>query len=32
MKKVAIALAAVLALVSIAGCTTAPPPPMTTKG
>jgi predicted small lipoprotein YifL len=32
MKKISIALVAVLSLLSIAGCTTAPPPPVTTKG
>ena len=32
MKKLALALVAVLSLLSIAGCTTAPPPPMVTKG
>jgi predicted small lipoprotein YifL len=32
MKKIAVALVAVLSLLSIAGCTTAPPPPTVTKG
>jgi hypothetical protein len=32
MKKIALALVAVLSLLSIAGCTTAPPPPTVTKG
>jgi hypothetical protein len=32
MKKLALALVAVLSLLSIASCTTAPPPPMMTKG
>jgi hypothetical protein len=32
MKKLAIAMVAMLSLLSIAGCTTAPPPPTVTKG
>jgi hypothetical protein len=32
MKKVALALVAVLSLLSIVGCTSMPPPPMVTKG
>jgi predicted small lipoprotein YifL len=32
MKKLALALIAVLSLLSIAGCTTSPPPPVVTKG
>jgi len=32
MKKLALALVAVLSLLSIVGCTTAPPPPMVSKG
>lgn len=32
MKKLALALVAVLSLLSIAGCATAPPPPMVHKG
>jgi len=32
MKKLVIAVFAVLSLLSIAGCTSVPPPPMETKG
>jgi hypothetical protein len=32
MKKMAIALVAVLSFISIAGCATAPQPPVVTKG
>ena len=32
MKKLALALVAVLSLLSIAGCATAPPPPVVWKG